>query len=194
MKNFSWKLLLSAVVVLLLSGIALASGGGHQEVESGVLLKDFLYRCFNFAVTVGILAYFITKPIRQALTGRSEGIAEALRSAEKTKADAEAKFAEYDQKLTKASAEIETIYEDIRREGELEKARILENAKEMAAKISREAEKAASNEVNKARIELRQEATRMAIEIASDLLKKNFTKDDQSRLVEEYMQKVGELH
>jgi F-type H+-transporting ATPase subunit b len=195
MKNSSLKLLLTVGAVLLLSSVAFAAGeGGHHEVESGVLLKDFLYRCFNFAVTFGILAYFVTKPIRKGLAGRSEGIAEALQVAEKTKADAEAKFAEYDQKLAKASAEIETIYEDIRREGELEKARILANATEMAAKITRDAEKTAANEVNKARVELRQEAARMAIAIAEELLKKNFTNDDQSRLVDEYMQKVGELH
>lgn len=194
MKRISLKLLTTAVLILLFSGVVYASGGGHHEVDSGVLLKDFLYRCFNFAITVGILAYFVTKPIRKGLAGRSEGVADSLAAAEKIKAEAEAKFAEYDQKLTKASAEIESIYEDIRREGELEKARILENAKEMAAKITKDAEKTAGNEVNKARIELRREATRIAIEIASDLLKKNFTKDDQSRLVDEYMQKVGELH
>jgi F-type H+-transporting ATPase subunit b len=194
MKNRSLTLFLTVVAVVLLSSVALASGGSHHEVDSGVLLKDFLYRCFNFAVTVGILAYFITKPIRQGLRGRSEGIAEALKVAEKTKIEAEAKFAEYDQKLAKAAAEIETIYTDIRREGELEKQRILANATEMAAKITREAEKSAANEVNKARVELRQEATRMAITIAEELLKKNFTKDDQSRLVDEYMLKVGELH
>jgi len=194
MKRISLKLLASAAVVLLFSGAVYASGGGHHEVDSGVLLKDFLYRCFNFAITVGILAYFVTKPVRKGLAGRSEGVAESLAAAEKTKAEAEAKFAEYDQKLAKASAEIESIYEDIRREGELEKARILESAKEMAAKITQDAEKTASNEVNKARVELRQEATRMAIEIAGELLKKNFTKDDQSRLVDEYMQKVGDLH
>jgi len=188
------NVLLALVLLLLLCGAALASGDAGHEVESGVLLKDFLYRCFNFAITVGILAYFVTKPIRKGLAGRSEGVAEALATAEKAKAEAEAKFAEYDQKLAKASAEIESIYEDIRREGELEKERILANAKEMADKITLEAEKTASNEINKARVELRREATRMAIEIAGDLLKKNFTKDDQSRLVDEYMQKVGELH
>lgn len=192
MKRISLSLLLSLAAVLLSAGLVWAASDGHAD--SGALLKDFLYRCFNFAVTFGILAYFVTKPIRKGLSGRSEGVAESLQQAEKIKAAAEAKFAEYDQKLAKASAEIESIYEDIRREGELEKARILENARDMAAKIALEAEKTATNEVNKARTELRREATRMAVEIAEELLKKNFTKDDQSRLVNEYMQKVGDLH
>jgi F-type H+-transporting ATPase subunit b len=48
--------------------------------------------------------------------------------------------------------------------------------------------------VAKARIELREEASRLAVELAEDMLKKQVSADDQKRLVEEYMQKMGELH
>jgi len=186
-----------AISTLLLTGLAaaaLASGGEGHHVDSGVLLKDFLWRCLSFGVTLGIVVYFVRKPIRNGLAGRREGIEKALRDAEAAKAEAEAKFAEYDSKLSKASAEIEDIQNAIRREGELERERTLANAREMAEKIKQEAEKSAANEIAKARAELRQEAARMAITIAEDLLKKNVTGDDQSRLVSEYMQKVGELH
>jgi F-type H+-transporting ATPase subunit b len=163
-------------------------------VDSGVLLKDFLYRCLKFGVAFGLLAYFVTKPIRKGLAGRREGIAKALADADTAKAEAEAKFAEYDRKLSKAAAEIEENQSALRREGELERERILASAREMSEKIKQEAEKSAANEVAKARAELRQEAARMAISIAEDLLKQNFTGADQDRLVSEYLQKVGELH
>jgi len=186
-----------AVATLLLTGLAaaaLASGGEGHHVDSGVLLKDFLWRCLSFGVTLGLVVYFVRTPIRKGLAGRREGIEKALRDAEAAKAEAEAKFAEYDRKLSKASAEIEEIQDAIRREGELERERTLASAREMAEKIKQEAEKSAANEIAKARAELRQEAARMAIAIAEDLLKKNVTGEDQSRLVSEYMQKVGELH
>ena len=64
----------------------------------------------------------------------------------------------------------------------------------MSEKIKQEAEKAASREIAKARAELRQEATQMAIEIARELLVKKVSDEDQKRLVNEYIQKVGELH
>jgi F-type H+-transporting ATPase subunit b len=189
------RLTSAATALLLISAsAALAAGGEGHHVDSGVLLKDFLYRCLNFAVMAGILGYFITKPIRKGMAARREGIEKDLREARAAKEGAEAKFAEYDRKLSKASAEIEEIYASIRKEGELEREKILANANEMADKIRREAEKTAANEVNKAKAQLRQEATRMAIEIAEELLKKNFTKEDHSRLVNEYLEKVGELH
>jgi F-type H+-transporting ATPase subunit b len=178
-----------------LATVALASSGGDgHHVEGGDLLKDFLWRCLSFGVTLGLLVYFVRKPIRQGLAGRREGIEKTLREAEAAKAEAEAKFAEYDRKLSKAAVEIEEIQISLRREGELERERTLANAREMAEKIKKEAEKSAANEIAKARAELRQEAARIAIAMAEDLLKKNFTSDDQNRLVSEYLQKVGELH
>lgn len=194
MKKRILTTVLLLLTVLVCTGIALASEGGHHEVASGVLLKDFIWRCFNFAVMVGILVYFLTKPIRKGLAGRREGIAEALAEAEKLKRDAEAKFAEYDSKLAKASEEIETIYQEIRHEGELERERILDNARQMAQKIQKDAEQAAELEVAKARTQLRDEAAKMAISIAEDLLKNKFESADQARMVDEYTQKVGELH
>jgi len=43
-------------------------------------------------------------------------------------------------------------------------------------------------------LRLRAEAARLAVELAEELLKKQVSADDQKRLVDEYMQKVGELH
>ena len=186
--------ILAGILMVATASTVLAAGGEGHHVDSGVLLKDFLYRLFNFAVTFGLLAYFVTKPIRKGLSGRKEGIEKSLAEAKAAQEKAEAKFAEYDDKLTKASAEIDDIYAAIKREGELERERILANAREMALKIEEEAKKSAALEVAKARIELQREASDMALKVAEELLKKNFNSNDQNRLVDEYMKKVGELH
>lgn len=186
--------ILAGILMVATASTVLAAGGEGHHVDSGVLLKDFLYRLFNFAVTFGLLAYFVTKPIRKGLSGRKEGIEKSLAEAKAAQEKAEAKFAEYDDKLTKASAEIDDIYAAIKREGELERERILANAREMALKIEEEAKKSAALEVAKARVELQREASDMALKVAEELLKKNFNSNDQNRLVDEYMKKVGELH
>ncbi len=185
--------LLTLSLVILMAAMVYASGGeGHAD--SGALLKDFLYRVFNFAIVVGVLVYFLAKPLKRGLTGRTEEIEKALAEAERIKQEAEAKFAEYDQKLAKANAEIAEISTAIKKEGELEKERIIASAREMAVKIEEDAEKAAALEIAKARRELQIEAVRLAVDLSEDLLKKNFTSEDDTRLIDEYMQKVGELH
>jgi F-type H+-transporting ATPase subunit b len=186
-------ILLPLALMIFMSGLVYASGGeGHAD--SGVLLKDFLYRVFNFAIVVGILVYFLAKPLKKGMAGRREEIAAALAESEQVKLAAEAKFAEYDQKLAAASAEIAEISSAIKREGELEKEKIIASARETATKIEQEAEKAAALEIAKARKELQTEAVRLAVELAEELLKTNFTSEDDTRLIDEYMQKVGELH
>ncbi len=192
MRNKTTSILLAVLLVALLSGVACASGGGHTD--SGVLLKDFLYRILNFGIVVAILVYFLRKPLTKGLAGRREDIEKALAEAKQAKEDAEAKFAEYDRKLAEATEEIAGISEAIRREGELEQQKIIANAKQMAAKIEQDAEKAAELEVAKARTELQREAVQLAVNLAEKTLKKNFTKDDDARLIDEYMQKVGDLH
>ncbi len=177
--------------VLACASLALASGGG--DGHGGGLLKDFLYRIFNFAIMFGLLAYFVTKPLKNGMAGRRAAIEKSLEEARKAQAEAEAKFAEYETKLAKANEEIEEIYAAIRREGELERDQIIASAKEMAVKIEQDADKNASLAVEKARAELRQEAARLAVSLAKEMVEKKFTADDQKRLVDEYIEKVGEL-
>ncbi len=179
--------------LVLLPAVVLASGGsGHAD--SGVILKDFAYRCFNFALLVGLVAYFVTKPIRKGLKGRTEEIEKTLADAQVAKEAAEAKHLEYSEKLAKATEEIASITDSIRREGELERDKIIAAAKELAINVEQEAENKAAGVVTKARTALREEAASLAVELAEDMLKKQVSADDQKRLVEEYMQKVGELH
>ena len=185
--------LLSLLLVGLVSGVAFASGSG-PHADSGVLLKDFLYRVLNFGIVVALLVYFLIKPIKKGLSGRRDDIENALAEAKHVKEAAEAKFAEYDRKLGQASEEIAEISDAIRREGELEKQKIIENAKAMALEIEQDVENAAELEVAKVRIQLQREAVQLAVSVAEELLKKNFTKNDDVRLIDEYIQKVGELH
>ena len=199
MKKANANLISSLIQLTIMSGlvllpaVVLASGGGGHA-DSGVILKDFAYRCFNFALLVGLVAYFVTKPIRKGLKGRTEEIEKTLADAQAAKEAAEAKHLEYSEKLAKATEEIASITDSIRREGELERDKIIAAAKELAINVEQEAENKAAGVVTKARTELREEAASLAVELAKDMLIKQVSADDQERLVEEYMQKVGELH
>lgn len=173
---------------------AMALAAGVDQHDSGVILKDFIWRCVNFAVMVGLLAYFVSKPIRNGLQNRRAEIEKTLADAAAARDAAEARARDYQDKLAKAAGEIESIYAAIRREGELERDRILTSAREMSAKIEQEADAKAASAVARARTELRAEAARLAVELAEELLAKSVTAADQKRLVDEYMQKVGELH
>jgi F-type H+-transporting ATPase subunit b len=169
-----------------------AGGGGHAD--AGALLKDFLYRCLNFAVVLGILGYFTLKPIKKALADRRENVNKTLEEAQAARAEAEAKYREVEEKLKTANEEIEQVYSAIREEGELERQKIIANAQAMAEKIQTEAEKSAQREVENARLQLRSEVAALAVKLAEQLIKKNISPEDHDRLLNEYIKSVGELH
>jgi F-type H+-transporting ATPase subunit b len=183
------------LAVLAAAGYANEGGEGAQHVDSAKQMKDFMWRVIDFAALVGIVVWALKKAdVKGSLAGRREAIDKALKEATEAKAAAEKKFAEYNEKLAAANKEIDEIYAAIRAEGEAEKIRIIAEAKASAEKIREQAEQAASQEVLKARAELRAEAARLSVQLAEQTIKEKIRKDDQDRLVGEYLTKVVELH
>ncbi|NLV24740.1 MAG: ATPase, partial [Deltaproteobacteria bacterium] len=77
---------------------------------------------------------------------------------------------------------------------ELERDKIIANARKSAEKIRADAEKMAARDIERAREGLRREASKLAIVLAGELLRKNINSEDQERFVSEYLKNVGELH
>jgi F-type H+-transporting ATPase subunit b len=194
------SVIITVAVCLLLTGLAVAGfasegGEGAQHVDSAKQMKDFMWRVLDFAVLLAIIVWALKKAnVKGSLAARQQAIDKALKEAAEAKAAAEMKFAEYSAKLAAADKEIDEIYAAIKTEGEAEKVRIIAEAKLSAAKIQEQAEQAANQEVLKARTELRQEAARLAVQLAEQNITEKIRKDDQDRLVGEYLTKVVELH
>lgn len=184
-----------AIVGLAAAGFAAEGGGGAHHPDTAAQWKDFGWRVLDFALLAAIMVWALKKAnVKGLLADRRAGIEKALKEATVAREAAERKFAEYSDKLAKANREIEEIQAAIIREGEAEKARIIAEAKLAAEKIKEQAQQAAGHEVLKARAELREEAAKLAVQLAEQTLRQNIRKDDQDRLVGEYLTKVVELH
>jgi len=169
-----------------------AHGGGHGGAAQW---KDFMWRCIDFAALVLIMVWAVKKAdMKKALADRQAGIDKALREADEMKSAAETKFAEYSAKLAQANKEAEELQKVIREDGLAEKARIVAEARIAAEKIKDQAKIMADQEIARARTELREEASRLAVQLAEQTLKSAMKQDDQDRLVGEYLTKVVELH
>lgn len=183
------------LVILGLAAVGFAAEEGAHHVDSGAQMKDFAWRCLDFAALAAIAYWAIKKAdLKGTLAARRSGIETALKEAVEAKEQAEKKFKEYSERLDQANKEIETISLNMKREGELEKERIVAEAHQAAARIQAQAESAAAQEVLKAKGELRAEAARLAVEIAEQKIVKNITKGDQDKLVGDYISKVVTLH
>lgn len=199
------KVILTAaacVVVIAFAAAGFAEEAHHagaeaaaHHVDRGAQMKDFMWRWIDFAALAALLVWGLKKAnVAGSLSDRSKNIEKMLKEAVEAKEAADKKFREYNTKLEQANKEIEELSAAMKKEGELEKARIIADANAAAAKIQEQAKVAADQEVQKARIELREEAARLAVEIAEKKIKENIVKQDQDKLVGDYISKVVKLH
>lgn len=184
---------ISAIVLLASVGFA-SEGGEGAHADNGAQMKDFGWRVLNFAVLVGIIVWALKKAnVRGSLAARQAEIEKSLKDAESARDAAEAKLSEYSVKLDQASKEIDELHAAIIREGEQEKARIVAEANRAAEKIVAQAAMSAEQETVKARNELRAEAARLAVELATGKLTGAIQKNDHDRFVGEYLDKVVQI-
>ncbi len=185
---------ISVIVLLASSGFASEGGEGAHHVDSGAQMKDFGWRVLNFAVLVGIIVWALKKAdVKGSLAARQADIEKSLKDAEAARDAAEAKLIEYSGKLDQASKEIDELHAAIVREGEQEKIRIIAEANIAAERIVAQAALSAEQETIKARNELRAEAARLAVEIATGKLIAAIQKTDHDRFVGEYLDKVVQI-
>jgi F-type H+-transporting ATPase subunit b len=194
------KIALSALPVaalILTAALAFASEGGegaHHADHAAAQMKDLGWRVFDFAVLIAILVWALKKAdAKGSLASRQAQIEKDLKDAHEAREAAEAKLAEYSAKLDQAAKEIDELHAAIIREGEQEKQRIIAEAKMAAEKIALQATQSAEQETLKARSELRAEAARLAVEIATGKLTGAVQKSDHDRFVGEYLDKVVQI-
>lgn len=170
------------------AGMAWAASGG-EAAHGGFTPTDW-FRLMNFAVLAGILFFLLRKPIPRALNNRIRGIEDQLKDLEAKKSEAEKRLAEYNQKLGAMEKEAERIVADYLRQGQEAKARILKEAESAAEKLQIQARRNIEHEFEQTKAQLQREIFEKALTKAEELLKQNVTSQDQTQLVEEYLQKV----
>jgi len=167
-------------------------GGGHATNSlSPAKLKDLGFRVMNFVVLLIILVKFGAKPIAESLGSRRQQIRDEIEDLEAKKAKAEQDYKEFSLKLESVEKDVGTIVEKAVAQAEVEKTRILEAAEQSAADIKRSAESAIANEITAAKRDLKVGVTEQAAVMAEELIVKNLTADDQVKIIEDYLDKVG---
>jgi len=163
------------------------SGGSLSAAK----LKDLFWRVINFIALMIILVKFGAKPIGSALAGRQRGIKDEISDLEARKAEAERSYREFEAKLSTVEKDIDRIVEKAVAQAEIEKVKIIEKAEQAADDIKRQAELAIQNEIMEARRTLKNDVADQASVMAEELIVKNLTPEDQVKIIEDYLDKVG---
>jgi F-type H+-transporting ATPase subunit b len=162
--------------------------GPHPKDETH---KDwpppFGFALINFAVFLGIMSRILGKPLKQMVRDRHDRIKSDLEEAKKLRDGALAMLTEYQKKVENVDLEVDALLEQIRKEAEAEKARIIAAAEEQAQRLAEDARKQIAAEIDRARLELKRGVAEAAVAAAEQLLQKQIGADDQRKMAEKYV-------
>jgi F-type H+-transporting ATPase subunit b len=181
---------LAGLLGILLPAAALAAAAEEHGEHHGVPWAKLLYSTINLCIFLYILRRGAWPALRHWVAERRTKIAEALAQADRAKRDAEALRAEWQRRLDRLGAELESMLAQARADIAAERDQILAAARTMAEAIRRDAQRSAESEIRNAQESLRAEVAKQALAIAERLAPQRLTAADQRRFVAEFVAEV----
>jgi len=181
----------SAALLLLILVAAVAVGAEPEHADAAAehhggwlqAVAPFI----NFAVLVGVLIYFLKKPMSLFLAQRREGFVTMMKEAEAARDAAVARMNELQERLKSLDQDLETIRRNADLEAQAERARLLEEAREEARRIIVEAEKEIANRYTLAVRELKEQVVTEAVSQAETIVKERLDPVSHDALVDTYL-------
>ena len=165
-----------------------AAEGAGAEHGSWLLLMFFV---INFALFVGVIVYFAGPPIRKFFADRAGTIRTALSRASSALAEAEDLANKAAARMAALSAELKKLTDELEQETAFQVGKVADLAKSTAERIRRDTEMSSSALSEAAKRRVRAQLAESAATLASDLIGRNFQPSDQGRLIDGFMDKLG---
>jgi F-type H+-transporting ATPase subunit b len=145
----------------------------------------YIWTIVVFLILLGLLGKFAWRPLLDALEQRQESIRRSLDDAAKAKQELERLQAESQRILAEARGEAEGIIARTREDANRLRDEMRQKAQQESANIIKNAQKQIELETARALQQIRHEAVDLSVAIASKLLQRNVSKEDNERLIED---------
>lgn len=180
------------LLLALASALAAPPAFAAEGAEHGPSWGMLGFQILNTAILAGVLVRFARAPIREFLAQRRQTIARGIEDAEAALRAARAEVDALRARLARAGDEAAELERAAAEQAEVERERSLARAQGAAERIREEARRVAEQEIERARQELRDEAASLAVGVAAELVRQNLRREDDERLIREYVERVGQ--
>ena len=130
------------------------------------------------------------KPLLQALDSRQEMIRKSLDDAQQAKKDLEEVQAESNRIVAKARADADAIIASSRVDATKLQEELRRKARAEADGIIQTAQKEIQRQTDQSLAQIREEAVDLSLMIASKLIQRNLSKEDNDRLIEDTLKQI----
>jgi F-type H+-transporting ATPase subunit b len=150
----------------------------------------FIWTILTFLVLLGLLAKFAWRPLLKALEGRQEAIKKSLEDADRAKEELARMQQESAKIIEQARVEADSILSRTRSDADRLREELKVRAKEEADTMIRNAQQQIQLQTRQALQQIRHEVGDIAVTIASKLLERNLTNEDNDRLIHETLRQL----
>ena len=150
----------------------------------------FIWTIITFLVLVALLTKFGWQPLMQMLDARQEGIKKSLSDAENARRELEQLQQESSQIIRKARIEAESIISKSWSDAEKLREEMKQKARSEADAIVKESQRQIELETGRALRQIRSEVADLSVAIASKVIQRNVTKEDNDRLIQDTLKQM----
>ncbi len=182
----------TAILPLLALAAGVEAEGAHGAAAPHADVPGLIRHGINFLILAGILYMALRGPLSDFLKFRRNEVEDQLDKSQDAKTTAEAEHAALQSRLDNFETELAALQHKMQADAAAERDALLANAARTGKQLEEAAQRTITEELRRARTELRAEAVDLSVQIAQDLLTSNITDDDQARLTSDYLVKVEE--
>jgi F-type H+-transporting ATPase subunit b len=150
----------------------------------------YIWTIATFLVLAGLLRKFAWRPLLDALDRRQESIRKSLDDARQARQELERLRTESTRILVEARTEADAIISRTRADAIRAGEELKVKARADAENIIRNAERQIELEASRAVETIRREAVDLSVAIASKLIQRNITREDNERLIGETLKEI----
>jgi F-type H+-transporting ATPase subunit b len=150
----------------------------------------YIWTILTFLVLVALLGRFAWRPLLDALDRRQESIRKSLDEAREARQELDRVRTESAQILVEARVESDAIISRTRADAVRVGDEMKQKARADAESILRNAERQIELETSRALQKIRHEAIDLSVAIASKIIRRNLSKEDNERLIAETFKEI----
>ncbi|WP_232151823.1 F0F1 ATP synthase subunit B [Mammaliicoccus sciuri] len=162
-----------------------AAGGG---VEWGTVL----FTLITFIILLALLKKFAWGPLKSIMDERENAINKDIDDAHEAKVNAKKLEEENRNLLRKTQEEVQTILDDAKHQAKVQQEQIINDANVKANGLVQSAQAEIQQEKQRAIADINNRVSELSVLIASKVIKKEISEQDQKGLVEKYIKEVGD--
>ena len=152
----------------------------------GIVPWNFIATICNLFIQVYLIKRFLFKPINEMLEKRKAKADAQIQDAVKAKEEAQAMKAEYEKNMQEAKNRANDIVMTAQKTAAIQSEEMLKEASSQVTAMKEKAEK------RKAVNEIKGEIGGMAVEIAGKVIEREISEEDHAKLIDEFIENVGE--